>query len=44
MVKKAPPKFQRKLVRMLSTNCAKAARIDASKLSQNGELGKKMKE
>ena len=28
---------------MLSTNCAKASRVDQSKLSQNGELGLRFK-
>jgi len=30
-------------VRMLSTNCAKASRVDQSKLSPNGDLGLRFK-
>lgn len=43
MVKNAPPEFQKQLVRMLSTNCAKAARVDASRMCPSGLLGSTMK-
>jgi U4/U6 small nuclear ribonucleoprotein PRP31 len=42
IVEKAPEKFQTKLVKMLATNCAKAVRIDASRLCPNGDLGKRL--
>ena len=43
MVKNAPPDFQIKLVRMLSTNCAKASRLDYSQLNKSGDLGLRFK-
>lgn len=42
IVEKAPEKFQTRLVKMLATNCAKAVRIDSSKLCPDGSLGKKL--
>ena len=44
MVKKSPTQYQRKLVRLLSTNCAKAAKIDASRTCPSGKLGEKMRD
>ncbi|KAL4500505.1 hypothetical protein ABPG72_002929 [Tetrahymena utriculariae] len=42
MVQKAPPQFQTKLVRMLSTNVAKAVRIDFLKTCPSGSAGKRL--
>lgn len=39
---RAPDNFQTKLVKILSTNCAKACRIDASGLCPSGDLGKRL--
>jgi U4/U6 small nuclear ribonucleoprotein PRP31 len=44
MVKKAPLDFQIRLVRLLSTNCAKAVRVDASRGCPSGNIGKALKE
>jgi len=43
MVKKAPKEFQIRLVRILSTNCAKAVRVDATRLARDGSIGKELK-
>lgn len=43
MVKKAPNDFKTKLVKLLANNCAKAVRVDASRLSQDGSIGKELK-
>jgi len=44
MVKNAPKDFQIKLARILSTNCAKAARVDASRACPDGSIGREIKE
>ncbi|EGR30919.1 hypothetical protein IMG5_121230 [Ichthyophthirius multifiliis] len=43
-VQKAPPQFQTRLVRMLSTNVAKAIRIDYLKTCLSGSAGNRLKE
>lgn len=43
MVKNAPPEFQKQLVRMLSTNCALAARADVSRTCPSGLIGSQLK-
>ena len=43
MVRNSPPDFQKQLVRMLSTNCAKASRVDVSRMCPSGLLGSQMK-
>jgi len=44
MVKNAPGDFQVKLVRMLSTNCAKAVRVDLQRTDPTGSIGKDIKD
>lgn len=43
IVKKAPNQYQMQLVRMLSTNVAKCARLDYLRSSPNGLEGDKIK-
>jgi len=43
MVKNAPKEFQVKLVRLLSTNCAKAARVDSLRTDLTGSIGRDLK-
>ena len=40
----APPKFQKQIIRMLSTKTGLAARVDACGSSTNGHEGKKLRE
>ncbi|KAM3135730.1 hypothetical protein pb186bvf_012127 [Paramecium bursaria] len=44
LVQGAPSKFQKNIVRMLSTNVALAARVDNLKTSPNGKIGEQLKE
>jgi len=44
MVKNAPPSCQIKLVRMLATNCAKAARVDLARTCPSGSIGRQLNE
>jgi len=44
LVKNAPSDFQIRVIRMLTTKCALAARVDAFRKSPNGEEGRKIKE
>jgi U4/U6 small nuclear ribonucleoprotein PRP31 len=44
IVKRTPSAFQGKLVKMLATNCAKAARIDAQRTCLSGSAGERLKE
>jgi len=44
MVKQAPLSFQTQLLRILSTKCALAARVDAFKTSPSGSYGIKLRE
>lgn len=43
-VKKAPTEFQTRLVRMLSTNVAKCARVDFLRTCPSGTVGEKIKQ
>jgi len=44
MVKQAPPNFQTQLIRMLSTKCALAARVDACGTQPGGAYGVQLRE